>query len=155
MKKERKPYYNKKHIMISERDWEDIKGNRHLTKQSAQITSFLIIMRGRFVNGFPVVIKKFWYPAIAIYPFVFVRRDSVNAERLNHEMIHIRQQLEMLIVFAYVWYLVEFLWRFISYGFKLEKAYYFHSMEREARINQKNGNYLLNRKAYSFLKYIK
>lgn len=55
------------------------------------------------------------YSAVTIWPFVFVREgyakeDSAKYERtLNHEKIHGRQQLEMLLVLFYVWYLVEWL----------------------------------------------
>jgi len=154
MGKERKPYYNKKYLASTGQEWDDITGKRHLTKQSAMIASFLIILYGRLRHGFPIILKWFWFNAIAIWPFIFIRVDSVTSDRLNHEMIHIRQQLEMLIVFAYVWYLVEMIIRILLYGFNVRKAYYFHSMEREARVNQANGHYLLHRKHYSFLKYL-
>lgn len=106
-----------------------------------------------------LIISKFWVPkgfsGITIFPFVFVR-DVFWAEKksfLNHEKIHLRQQLEMLIVFFFIWYGLEFLIRFIQYR-NTKKAYRNISFEREAYANEQNINYLEKRRLFSFLRYL-
>ncbi len=84
--------------------------------------------------------------AIAFYPFIFLRSDANPDDVLiNHEKIHLRQQLEMLVIPFYVWYLIEY----------YTKGYWNVSFEKEAYANEKNLNYLNNRKLFSFVKYIK
>jgi len=93
--------------------------------------------------------------AITFYPFLFIREDKRNYEELiRHETIHIRQQLELLIVGAWVLYVCEYLYaRFIK---KLDKrqSYYFTALEQEAHRNAMKENYLFERKPYAVLKYI-
>lgn len=72
---------------------------------------------------------------------------------INHEMIHIAQQKEMLVVFTYIWYWVEYLIKLVYYRNR-DKAYRAVSFEREAYINDWNMGYLDKRKHYSFLKYV-
>lgn len=71
---------------------------------------------------------------------------TVKTDRLiNHERIHLRQQLEMLVIPFYIWYLVEF----------YTKGYYNISFEREAYRNEHDPTYLRRRKPFAFLKYIR
>lgn len=147
-------YFRKNMRETSVKDWMDNRGNGYDTKFQAQVASFMNFIGAGFTVGFPIVISKFWYTAIAIYPFVFIRRDSISSQRLNHERIHIKQQAELLIVFAYLWYFVE-LWIRAFANLSLRTAYAKHSMERECRENEKNANYLLTRKKFAFIKYLK
>ena len=96
------------------------------------------------------------YKGITIYPFVIVTQeeDGRNAVLLNHERIHIRQQLEMLVFPFFVWYFLEFFIRLILYR-NWKKAYYNISFEKEAYLHDDNAEYLENRKLYSFFIYIK
>jgi hypothetical protein len=91
---------------------------------------------------------------ITLAPFgIYVREDHLNdIVVINHEKIHWKQQMEMLILFFYIWYLSELLIRVMS---GVEKAYYNLSMEREAYRNEKNLDYLMIRKMYSWVKYLK
>lgn len=92
------------------------------------------------------------YAAMAIFPFIFFRKkEYINLKRLNHEKIHLRQQLELLIIPFYIWYGLEFLVKWIKLK-DSKKAYYNISFEKEAYKNEHNLNYLKNRKFYSFLK---
>ncbi|MDB0600340.1 hypothetical protein PL373_04115 [Tenacibaculum maritimum] len=92
------------------------------------------------------------YAAMAIFPFIFFRKkEYINPKRLNHEKIHLRQQLELLIIPFYIWYGLEFLVKWIKLK-NSKKAYYNISFEKEAYKNEHNLNYLKNRKFYSFLK---
>lgn len=91
-----------------------------------------LVLRGRF-------------QAIAIFPFIFVREEAKTSKvLLNHERIHLRQQLELLIVPSLIWYLIEGAF----------KDYRQISFEREAFANEKDLNYLKTRKWFAFIKYL-
>jgi len=96
------------------------------------------------------------YTGITIFPFVFLKTKSLKTDMvlINHEKIHLRQQLELLILPFYIFYIVEFLIRLIQYR-NWYSAYRNISFEREAYINQSNLNYLKQRRFWSFLKYIR
>jgi len=84
--------------------------------------------------------------AIAIFPFVFMRSDANPDDVLrNHERIHLRQQLELLVVPFYIWYLIEY----------YRKGYMNICFEKEAYANEKDLTYLKKRKLFNFLKYTK
>lgn len=93
--------------------------------------------------------------AIALYPFVFIKSKDLWEDRVlvNHEMIHLRQQIEMLILFFYMFYVMEFLVRLIRYRSRYE-AYRNISFEREAFSNGADPRYLRNRKFWAFIKYL-
>ena len=93
---------------------------------------------------------------MALFPFILVRDEQLKNDKviINHEKIHLRQQLELLLVFFYLWYLFEYLILFIKYKNK-RKAYENISFEKEAYTNEANMRYLTNRKFWSFLDYIK
>ncbi|WKW47044.1 hypothetical protein P3875_03005 [Myroides sp. JBRI-B21084] len=94
------------------------------------------------------------FSGITLYPFVFAhKRTTFNNVFINHEKIHLRQQLELLIVPFFVWYFFEFLFRLIQFKNK-KTAYRNISFEKEAYANEKNENYLKNRKMYTFLRYL-
>lgn len=93
---------------------------------------------------------------ITLYPFIFIKKpeDKRNRVLINHEKIHLRQQLEMLIIFFYVAYLAEYYYHL----FKLKNSYHAYraiSFEREAYAMEHDLNYLNRRKAWSFRKFIK
>ena len=59
--------------------------------------------------------------------------------------------LEMGIIFFYIWYLVEWLIKYLLHG---KQAYYHLSFETEAYYNEDDLNYLYTRKHYAWIKYI-
>ena len=95
------------------------------------------------------------YRGLAVYPFVFVKQalDKKNEVFVNHERIHLRQQLELLVVPFFLWYFLEFLVRLIQYK-EMDLAYRNISFEREAYANEKDIEYLNNRFLWRFLKYV-
>ena len=95
------------------------------------------------------------YRGMAVFPFVVVKYsfDKTNDTFVNHEKIHLRQQLEMLILPFFIWYFLEFLIRLIQYKNK-DLAYRNISFEREAYSNETDINYLKNRSYFQFLRYI-
>ena len=105
-----------------------------------------------------VIVFKYVVPkgfrGFTFFPFVFLsdKKDKSHMVLLNHERIHIKQQLELLIVLFFVWYFVEYLVRLIQYKDK-RVAYYNISFEREAYANEKDLHYLKQRSFWSFLKY--
>jgi len=104
------------------------------------------------------IVTKYLTPkgfrGLTIFPFVFMRNqiDKRDLVFLNHEKIHLRQQLELLIVPFFVWYGVEFLYHFLLLKNK-SKAYRAISFEKEAYEHQDDLNYLKRKKIYSFLRY--
>ncbi|WP_318543494.1 hypothetical protein [Marixanthotalea marina] len=73
---------------------------------------------------------------------------------MNHEKIHLRQQLELLVVVFYLIYITEFLIRYYQYG-TWQLAYKNISFEREAYANERDRGYLKQRSFWQFLKYIR
>lgn len=95
------------------------------------------------------------YSGLAIYPFIFLKHKSLkkNDILVNHEKIHLRQQIELLIIFFFIWYIIEFLFNLIKFR-NWNKAYYNISFEKESYHNETNPNYLLDRKFWNFLNYL-
>ena len=118
------------------------------------------------------------YLAMCVFPFIFVRKDARNltVKDINHEKIHLRQQVEMYIVgviltlilfvcglswwslFAllifFIWYGVEWFLRWCAYGFNQNEAYHNISFEQEAYGNESNLDYLRTRKRFSWCYYL-
>lgn len=96
------------------------------------------------------------FRGLTLFPFVFManKDDKLDLKFLNHEKIHIQQQLELLIIPFYVWYFLEFLLRWIQYKDKYV-AYKNISFEREAYLNENDLNYLKKRTFWKFLYYLK
>lgn len=94
------------------------------------------------------------YKMINICGIIFVRSKLVTDIDLNHEEIHSRQIFEMLIVFFYLWYIIEWLIRLVMY-LDTNKAYKSISFEREAYAKQDDLNYLKKRKLFTWIKFLK
>ena len=91
------------------------------------------------------------YDAINILGFLFVHPEIIlTKELINHERIHTRQMIEMLIIPFYLWYLLEWLIRLPLPG----RAYMNLSFEKEAYRNMDNLNYLEHRKPFAWFKYL-
>lgn len=75
----------------------------------------------------------------------------LSNELINHERIHTAQQREMLFVFFYIFYMIEWLVRLPMRG----NAYRNISFEREAYANQRNLDYLKSRPLYAWRRYLK
>jgi hypothetical protein len=77
------------------------------------------------------------------------KSDSVL---INHEKIHLRQQLELLILPFFLWYGLEFLIRLLILRNR-QLAYKSISFEQEAYANEKDLHYLKQRSFWKFLNY--
>lgn len=95
------------------------------------------------------------YRGITVFPFIFLAKseDAEDKILLNHEKIHIRQQIEMLVVLFFVWYGIEFLFKWFVYKDK-RKAYLNVSFEREAYLNEKDLFFLKKRSFLFFTRFI-
>ena len=83
--------------------------------------------------------------ALTIWPVIFVNKKyPITQLTVRHETIHLKQQAEMLFVFFYLWYFIEWMVK----GFN----YMAISFEKEAYANENDLNY--KRKHYAFLKYL-
>lgn len=106
-----------------------------------------------------LIVFKYFTPkgfrGITLFPFVFLsdKQDKLNPYFVNHEKIHIRQQLELLVFPFFIWYGIEFLFRWFQCKDR-RRAYYNISFEREAYSNEKNLHYLKRRSFFRFLKYL-
>ena len=85
---------------------------------------------------------------MALWPIIILKDTETknNMVVINHEKIHHRQQLELLIIPFYIWYFLEYWAAMLRNGFKHQEAYMNVSFEKEAFANQLNLNYLKNRK---------
>jgi len=106
-----------------------------------------------------VIVFKYLTPkgfrGLTFFPFVILayKEDVLNKVVINHEKIHLRQQLELLILPFYVCYFLEFLIRLVHYKDR-RIAYKSISFEREAYENEKDLAYLKSRSFWNFLDYV-
>ena len=89
---------------------------------------------------------------ITLWPFIIVR-PYVNRFTINHEKIHIKQQQELLVIFFYILYVLEWVFGLIKYR-DSKKSYYNISFEREAYQNEQNLQYINDRKLFNWIKYV-
>ena len=95
------------------------------------------------------------YHGIALWPFIVLKHKHLKNDvvLINNEKIHLRQQIELLIIPFYIWYGTEYLIKWIIYKNRYQ-AYCNLSFEREAYQNETNLNYLKQRKLWSFIKHL-
>ncbi|TRX38864.1 hypothetical protein FNW52_02130 [Flavobacterium sp. ZT3R18] len=107
-----------------------------------------------------VIVAKYLIPkgyrGLTLFPFVFIkyRFDSDDKVVVNHEKIHLRQQLELLVLPFFVWYFLEYAVRLLQYK-NANLAYRNISFEREAYANERQLDYLKTRPFFSFLNYLR
>jgi hypothetical protein len=95
------------------------------------------------------------YAGMTVFPFIFLKESKYldNKVTINHEKIHIRQQLELLIFPFYIWYFGNLFYNYLKYR-NFQEAYRNIIFEREAYINEKNLDYLKSRSFWRFLHYL-
>lgn len=92
--------------------------------------------------------------AMAFYPFLFTTskiHPKMHAYFINHELIHFAQQKELLIVGAWIFHILEWLYITIIKRKRGMDAYLLRSTEQEAYDNMFDLEYLSKRKSYSEL----
>lgn len=105
-----------------------------------------------------LVFKHFFYKnyvGLTFWPFIIVKHNELKSDSvlINHEKIHLKQQIELLILPFYLIYIAEWFIRSLFY-FSFYRGYQNISFEREAYANEDNLNYPNERKPFSFFKYL-
>lgn len=104
---------------------------------------------------FPVVHLPFLPAAgMAIFPFVLIKYAGLKNDQqiINHEFIHLRQQIELLIIPFYILYILNYLINLVRY-LNHDRAYRNIVFEREAYGNDSDYMYLKKRKYFAWIKY--
>lgn len=88
--------------------------------------------------------------AINLFGVLFARKEynPLDNWTLNHEAIHTAQMKELLYVFFYLLYAIEWVINLIKTR-DFSSAYYRISFEQEAYIHQTDMSYLRERKAFA------
>ena len=87
--------------------------------------------------------------AITLTEFILTVAPLNNYD-LNHEMIHVKQQRELLYLPFFIWYGIEWLILYFKYR-DWTKAYFHIRFEKEAYQHQGDLSYLKRRRHYNYL----
>ena len=94
--------------------------------------------------------------AINLFGILFVREeysDRLTPEIINHECIHTKQMKELLYIFFYIIYLLEWIFRVLFTNDRFtHNAYRNISFEKEAYTHMNALDYLNKRKLFSMWK---
>lgn len=92
------------------------------------------------------------FKCINLFGVLFVRNGCTMSDvELNHERIHTAQMKEMLYVFFYLWYFVEWLIEYFRYK---GNSYHTNTFEREAYDHEVDLDYLSTRPRFAWWKYL-
>jgi len=106
---------------------------------------------------FPILhIARLPAAGMALFPFILVKRKAYKEDKvlINHEMIHLVQQLELLLVFFYIIYLVHYIINLARYR-NHQMAYMNIVFEREAFNMDSDLLYLKHRKLFAWLRFFR
>lgn len=103
--------------------------------------------------GFCIVLPFLKVDGMAFYPFILLKSRASKYDEIliRHETIHLRQQVEMLVLPFYLCYLANYLINRFQYDH--QNAYLSIVFEREAYAEEGNPAYLKKRKLWAWLKY--
>ncbi len=92
---------------------------------------------------------------MALFPFILIKEKRYRHDKqlINHEHIHLVQQLELLILPFYLFYLLNYLFNLLKYK-NHHEAYMNICFEREAYHHEDDLWYLKKRKIWSFWRFI-
>jgi len=97
-----------------------------------------------------IIVSPFlFYDGLTLFPFIILRHKKFKEDKtlINHESIHLQQQLELLILPFYIIYLLNYIINLVH--FRNHKIAYRNIIfEREAFFNEKNHDYLKTRKLW-------
>jgi hypothetical protein len=103
----------------------------------------------------PIIKEKNFYSieGCTFWPYIFINKELQDKRKelvINHERIHFKQQEELLVLFFYFIYglnwFINFLWCWNS-----DKAYRRIVFEKEAYKYENDPDYIKNRKPYAWL----
>jgi len=93
--------------------------------------------------------------ALAIFPFIFVQSHDLTPPWLiNHERIHLRQQIETLFIGTCILTFLERLYAKIVLKKNKRERYVYAATEQEAYLHMHEEKYLENRPHWNFVYYI-
>lgn len=120
----------------------------HITKIAFSYLALMFVVVNKFILA-----KHF--DGVVLWPFIVVKRKELkqNPVFMNHERIHLKQQLELLIIFFFIWYFFEYFIRLIKYRDSY-KAYNRICFEREAYARERDLTYLGKRPLWNFWNYL-
>lgn len=105
-----------------------------------------------------LIVSKILIPkgfrGLTVFPFVLLRTRAAADDLVlvNHERIHLRQQLELLVLPFFLIYGLDYLVKLIRYRDR-NVAYRHVIFEREAYENENDLDYLKSRSFWRFLRY--
>lgn len=116
-------------------------------------------LRGVLISETMIIVKNKIIPfgsysTINLFGILFTKSDYLSPITINHERIHTKQMLELLIVGYYLWYIIEYIIVRFCHR-KQNDAYHDISFEEEAHNNDNNLHYLDNRKHFAWRKYVR
>ena len=102
------------------------------------------------------ILQRYGIAGMAVWPFILVAKPGYKERKclINHECIHLRQQVETLLIGFIFLYFGQYLW-FRLQGMDHYQSYKMLMMEKEAKKNENNLSYLKTRKPYSFINHVK
>jgi hypothetical protein len=105
---------------------------------------------------FIIVVPALKVSGVALFPFILIKHNEYRYDKafIRHETIHLRQELELLILPFYILYLFNYLLNRFKYH-DHDTAYMNIVFEREAYARESDRNYLSERKFWAWLKFIK
>lgn len=116
-----------------------------------QTSCYLCLVMRVIYNRF-IPFRGFY--AINLFGIVFARRDKGRMSPIdaNHEYIHTLQQRELLFVFFFIFYVVEWCYWLVRLRHS-RQAYYHISFEREAYSHQSDLAYRQHRQHFAWLRH--
>jgi hypothetical protein len=102
-----------------------------------------------------IILPKLSANAMAIFPFILLKNNAQKQDSIliNHEQIHLQQQLELLVLPFYFLYLLNYFINLVKYRNHYQ-AYFNISFEKEAYHFEHDLTYLVKRKRYSWVKFL-
>lgn len=106
-------------------------------------------------NWQKIIVKNLHVNGITLFPVILIRHGSLLHDKvfINHEHIHLRQQLELAVIPFYILYLTNYLLNRFKYRDHYT-AYRNICFEREAYANERDLVYLKNRKLFNWRRYL-
>jgi len=90
--------------------------------------------------------------AITLYPFI-ICKGTLDQQTRIHEVIHLKQQRELLLIGFYILYVGYWVWNLVKHQ-SFQAAYKEIPFEKEAYAHDEDPTYPLNRKAFSWRRYL-
>jgi hypothetical protein len=110
--------------------------------------------RVKKMNWFVRLLTANYLESVTIAPFGIYSKNHNNNNnkiRINKSKIRWAQQIEMYIIFYYLWYFIEWTMRIPTDKINSFKNL---SMEKEVDLNMNNLEYLKTRKRFAWTKYL-